>query len=256
MKRVAEPCTIHGCRNLSHTKKTRGMCSMHWARVFRTGDAGEPESRMHPKVQCPIGRCDGFTVLGRPYCSKHYRHYIKWGHAFRKPLCVVYNCERIVQWSRKDGRKEYCRKHQIKMGKWGLPYRPCSLSGCNNKHASKGLCNKHYKAKRRAENIQVRLASNLRSRIRTATKNGQKAGSAIKDLGCSIDDFKEHMENQFERGMSWDNWGLHGWHIDHIRPLMTFDLSNKVQFREANRYTNLRPLWAYDNLSRKKSQRK
>jgi hypothetical protein len=47
--------------------------------------------------------------------------------------------------------------------------------------------------------------------------------------------------------MTWDNWAKHGWHIDHIRPLVSFDLTDESQLKEAMHYTNLQPLWAEDN---------
>jgi hypothetical protein len=91
----------------------------------------------------------------------------------------------------------------------------------------------------------------LRSRIRTALKNGFKSGSAVRDLGCSIEEFKLHLESQFADGMTWDNQGQ--WHIDHIIPLCKFNLSNREEFLQACHYTNMRPLWAKDNLTRPKS---
>jgi hypothetical protein len=48
--------------------------------------------------------------------------------------------------------------------------------------------------------------------------------------------------------MSWDNWSLKGWHIDHIRPISSFDLSDPAQQKECFHYSNLQPLWAIDNL--------
>jgi len=96
----------------------------------------------------------------------------------------------------------------------------------------------------------AKLAHALRRRLRHAIHNDQKVGSAVRDLNCSIEELKAYLEQQFEEGMSWDNWAYDGWHIDHIKPLHTFDLTDRAQFLEACHYTNLRPLWAKDNLAR------
>ena len=50
--------------------------------------------------------------------------------------------------------------------------------------------------------------------------------------------------------MSWDNWSIKGWHIDHIRPCSSFDLSDPTQQKECFHYTNLQPLWASENLKK------
>ena len=99
-------------------------------------------------------------------------------------------------------------------------------------------------------NIQYKLTTLIRSRLNIAIKNKTKQGSAVKNLGCSIDELKIHLENQFEEGMDWDNWSLDGWHIDHIKPLNQFDLSDSKQLAEACHYTNLQPLWCHDNYAK------
>lgn len=107
-----------------------------------------------------------------------------------------------------------------------------------------------YRKERYNKDIQFRISTTLRSRLRTAIKNEFKIGSAIKDLGCSIIELKSYLESKFLSGMSWDNYGLEGWHIDHVKPLSAFDLSDRKQMLEACHYTNLQPLWAKDNLSK------
>jgi 5-methylcytosine-specific restriction endonuclease McrA len=68
--------------------------------------------------------------------------------------------------------------------------------------------------------------------------------------GCSYDEFKIHIESQFTDDMSWDNYGLKGWHIDHIKPLSGFNLDSQCELKKAWHYTNLQPLWAEDNLKK------
>jgi hypothetical protein len=98
---------------------------------------------------------------------------------------------------------------------------------------------------RKANDIQFKLSAVLRTRLAVAVRQNRKVGSAISDLGCSIFELKIYLEKQFKDGMTWDNYGL--WHIDHRKPLAKFDLTNRQQLLEAVHYTNLQPLWAYDN---------
>ena len=103
---------------------------------------------------------------------------------------------------------------------------------------------------RRRNDICFRLGLNLRSRVRMAVKRNQRAGSAVRDLGCNISEFKTHIESKFQIGMNWDNYGK--WHLDHIIPLCKFDLSIRAQFLNAAHYTNYQPLWGADNCRKNK----
>lgn len=96
--------------------------------------------------------------------------------------------------------------------------------------------------------IEYKLKHRLRCRLWQALKNNHKIGSAVKDLGCSIEYLKEYLELQFEDGMSWNNYGRNGWEIDHIQPLSVFDLTNPEELKKACHYTNLQPLWKIDNI--------
>lgn len=102
----------------------------------------------------------------------------------------------------------------------------------------------------RKKDVAFKLRTNLRTRLYRAIKNQVKRGSAVSDLGCSIEQFKIYLESLFEPGMSWDNWSRTGWHIDHIIPLTKFDLSDVDQLRLACNYVNLRPMWAKYNISK------
>jgi hypothetical protein len=95
-----------------------------------------------------------------------------------------------------------------------------------------------------------RLKVDLRCRVNRAIKSNYKVGSAVRDLDCSIEYLKRYLESKFQPGMSWDNRGRHGWYIDHIKPLNSFNLADSCQFKLACHYTNLQPLWARDNMAK------
>lgn len=80
--------------------------------------------------------------------------------------------------------------------------------------------------------------------------DGVKADHTMDLLGCSPEFFKRHIESQFQEGMSWENQGKGGWHLDHIIPCDYFDLSDPEQQKICFNYKNLQPLWERDNLSK------
>jgi hypothetical protein len=98
------------------------------------------------------------------------------------------------------------------------------------------------------ENLDYKISKSLRDRLYKAVSRESKAESAVELVGCSIDELKFHLESLFTEGMSWDNYG--DWHIDHIRPCISFDLTDIRQQMECFHYSNLRPLWGYENRSK------
>jgi len=109
---------------------------------------------------------------------------------------------------------------------------------------------KNYCYNRRQTDVDFRILSTLRSRISTAIRqdSGDKAYKTIELLGCSIKELKQHLESKFTEGMTWDNYG--DWHVDHQIPCISFNLKNPEEQKKCFHYTNLQPLWAYDNLSK------
>lgn len=101
-------------------------------------------------------------------------------------------------------------------------------------------------ARRYQEEPEYRLRHNLRKRISQVLHRGQKAGSAVEDLGCSVPELMVHLEAQFAERMNWDNYGSY-WEVDHIKPLAAFDLTNREQFLQATHFTNLQPLTGEEN---------
>jgi hypothetical protein len=95
-----------------------------------------------------------------------------------------------------------------------------------------------------------KLKVNLRRRILTYlnSKNIIKSNTTFNIIGCSPEFLKQHIEELFSNEMSWENYGLFGWHIDHIIPLSS--AKNESEFYNLCHYTNLQPLWAEDNLKK------
>lgn len=91
----------------------------------------------------------------------------------------------------------------------------------------------------------------LRSRVSAAIKKkGKKCYRTRALVGCNMDVLLRHLESGFAEGMSWQTYGLRGWHVDHIIPCDAFDLSKPEEQLKCFHYTNLQPLWWYDNLKK------
>ena len=107
-----------------------------------------------------------------------------------------------------------------------------------------------YTAKRCAEDVVFKLCRNLRGRLYKALKGQAKEAHTLDLMGCTTNELNIYLESKFQPGMTWDNWTVDGWHVDHIIPLVAFDLENPEELRKACHYTNLQPLWAKENLSK------
>lgn len=105
-----------------------------------------------------------------------------------------------------------------------------------------------YEAKKRQDDIHFKIAKSLRDRLYKAVSRTRKVDSALNLVGCSLEKLKLHLETQFSEGMSWSNYGE--WHIDHIRPCISFDLEDPEEQAMCFNYKNLRPLWGADNRSK------
>jgi len=108
---------------------------------------------------------------------------------------------------------------------------------------------RNLKAKqKRINDVGHRLVCNNRARIYQVLKGIIKFKTTVKSIGCTKEQLKQHLESQFTKGMTWDNYGRKGWHVDHIKPCSRFDLSKPEEQKTCFHYTNLQPLWAMDNI--------
>jgi hypothetical protein len=125
----------------------------------------------------------------------------------------------------------------------------CSINNWRNNN--KDHINSYYRQKYKTQ-INYRICHNMRSRIAAALKKNVKSKSTKELLGCSIPDLIKHIESKFKPGMSWENYGHKGWHIDHIKPLLAEgnNLQDERLLKELCHYTNLQPLWCFENISK------
>lgn len=109
---------------------------------------------------------------------------------------------------------------------------------------------KYYSNKRRKESEIIRMSENIRRRINSILKRKgfYKKNKTFSIVGCTPIQLKEHLESMFSDGMTWENYGFYGWHIDHIIPLSS--AKNEEELKKLCHYTNLQPLWCKDNLSK------
>jgi len=132
----------------------------------------------------------------------------------------------------------YTNKHTID----GYRYNCIICEGLLRKKNQKSIS----KRKRERYNNEpiVRLKKILRGRIKKYIDRKSVPMNSI--IGCDWETLKNHIESQFTEGMTWDNQGQYGWHIDHIIPLNSAKTEQEIY--ELNHYRNLQPLWAKDNL--------
>ena len=180
-----------------------------------------------------------------------------------KDICTILQVEQsaLIRWFKDAGfapykpyRNGYREKlkirsaitHMRRRARKCLSRRPARLPRIAK--ITDGMTRAQVAAYRYRHDIQYRLRMLLRRRIRKVIESGVKRGSSLELLGCTTEQFKVHIENQFELGMSWDNQG--DWHLDHIKPCAAFDLTKPANQRACFHYTNYRPLWKSDNAAK------
>jgi hypothetical protein len=146
----------------------------------------------------------------------------------------------------KKERNEYSKKYYLSNKDKIKIYNKNYKKKYNKKHRKELML---YKRKWRKK-INNRLRDYLSSRLRKVLNGKSKSIFITKLIGCSLKFLKHYLEKQFKPGMSWNNYCYRGWHLDHIKPCASFDLSKPSQQRKCFHYTNLQPLWAEENMSK------
>ena len=156
---------------------------------------------------------------------------------------------------REAGRKSRLKRQEIakqEAATWKALNKE-KVSEYNKKYASENaeVLNEkrkiHIKNRRKVDPLFI-LVRRERCRVYEALKGKRKSARTENLIGCSYQELKDHIESLFVDGMGWHNMGL--WHIDHIQPLSSFDLSDIEQQKIAFNYKNQQPLWAEENMKK------
>lgn len=107
-----------------------------------------------------------------------------------------------------------------------------------------------YEKKWKDENKSRRIAASIRCKLWELLMGVKDHYSFREMLGCDDVFLRQHLESLFKDGMSWENYGINGWHVDHIIPLCSFDLEDPNQQLVCTHWSNLQPLWWWENLSK------
>jgi len=155
------------------------------------------------------------------------------------------NPEKMKEWYKNNQQRALQQKRDYYQENRELVLERSKLWTKNNRDT----VNDYIKSKKQ-ENSLFKVELNIRSRISQylKQKNITKRNKTYNIVGIDINCLKKYIEEQFEDGMTWDNYGMYGWHIDHKIPLCS--ANNETELLKLFHYTNLQPLWAKDNLKK------
>lgn len=153
-------------------------------------------------------------------------------------------------------RKQYYDNNIEKMRKLVLEYRNRNIQKCRDSKKRWDERNKDkvrrwqklYRERKKGD-ICYMLKMNVTRGILTALKQNTKKSKSSILLGCSIQIYKKHLENQFDKNMTWANYGKY-WHIDHKIPCASFELSKKEEQEKCFHYRNTQPLEKIENIKK------
>lgn len=190
--------------------------------------------------------CGFEKILGEFHNSKKG----KFGRVSKCKSCVI-----IYQNKRKSLKRDYDKKYR-EINKSKIDDRISTYNKKNKEriqlrklnwyNSNKPRINKKLMDRKKSDPV-FKLKTLYRSKINKIL--GSKREKTFDLIGCTPNELKSHIENQFKQNMCWENHGTMGWHIDHIMPLSS--AKNECELKGLCHYTNLQPLWWFENLQKR-----
>lgn len=165
------------------------------------------------------------------------------------------NCERIKEKSRRHWHSQDPKERKKKRKAYYTENRERLIDQSkafyrkNKNYRMRYLAEYHKKRIQKGDRL-YELSCLIRSRVCSAfrQKKWGKNTKTQETLGCDWETLKDHIEGQFTDGMTWENRGYRGWHIDHVVPLSSAE--SEEELVALCHYTNLQPLWWRDNITK------
>jgi len=194
---------------------------------------------------------DGKTQVYCTKCNKWQENSkILWIKDPRRSTYDAYSCRACVRVKNKINRlkraSSSCKECSAAIGndtKHNM-CRSCYMSKQGSYRKKRRPRNEVY-SERYRDDALYKLDKCIRALVYRSLR-GKKLNKTEQYLGCSIEELKKYLESKWQLGMSWENYGRHGWHIDHIVP--SSSASSVEELVKLQNYCNLQPLWAKDNL--------
>jgi len=231
-------CYINECKNAYYAK---GMCRDHYRLEYRKKNADSIKKNRAKRYQDNIEKEKSYQ---KRYCKENPEKVRDTLKRYRDT-----HKDKIIKWGKdhpeisRNRQRKWCEKH---------PEKRRAIVDKFKKNHPQYMCK--YIGQRLSRDIPFKLALRLRSRQRQALRRhlSGKPVSAIRNLGCTVQELVKHIESRFVEGMTWNNWGNKEghWSMDHIFPLSKVDWNDRESILKTCHYTNLRPMWHIDNIKK------
>lgn len=236
---------------MEYTSLERKRSSVKWTKEYKK--IYEREYRIKNKDRINENRrknkeenIERYREYGRKYYANNKKKFARGLKSFEEQ-------ERLRQKDReshvrnREKRKEYDKNWRLRNLEHVAKYQKKQQQDPKNRNRYRAYWRKALNKK--LADPSKKLKHYLRCRIGNFLRGENKSNkSSLNLLGCSIEECWKYLESKFQPGMTRKNYGL--WHVDHIKPCNSFDLTDLEQQKICFHYNNLQPLWAEDNLKK------